>query len=100
MGWPLRSKDEGYRAQLTHKIRDKGGHEAYHLEASRNLSFPFLPRVPHFSFNNRVVLVITAYGPRAISGGTTCGKQRIGDVNKVPLLDNKVSVLLGICMKD
>ena len=44
--------------------------------------FPFLPRVPCFSFNNRAVLVITAYGPRAISGGTACGKQGMGGMNK------------------
>ena len=33
--------DEGYRAQLIHTNRDKGGHEAYHIEASRNFSYSF-----------------------------------------------------------
>ena len=32
LGW-------GSRAQLTHNDRDKGGHEAHDLEASRNFSF-------------------------------------------------------------
>ena len=35
----LRSYQEGSRAQLTHIDRDKGGHEAQGLEASRNFSF-------------------------------------------------------------
>ena len=29
-----------------------------------------------------MVLVIIAYGPRAISGGTACGKQGMGGANK------------------
>ena len=41
-----RSYDGGSQAQLTHNDRDKGGHEAHDLEASRNFSFPILPRVP------------------------------------------------------
>ena len=68
-----RSYDGGSRAQLTHNDRDKGGHEAHDLESSRILSFPLLPRVPHFSSSNRAVQVRTAYGLRAISGGTACG---------------------------
>ena len=67
MRWPLRSYDEGSRAQLTHNSGDKGGHEAYHLEALRNFSFSFLPMVPRFSLNDRVVLVRNTYGLRAIS---------------------------------
>ena len=39
MRWPLRSEDEGYQAQLTHNDRDKGGHEAHDLEASRKFYF-------------------------------------------------------------
>ena len=35
----LRSYHGGSRAQLTHNDRDKGGHEAHDLEASRNFSF-------------------------------------------------------------
>ena len=35
----LRSYDGGSRAQLTHNDRDKGGHKAQVLEASRNFSF-------------------------------------------------------------
>ena len=35
----LRSYDEGSQAQLTHNDKDKGGHEARDLEASRNFSF-------------------------------------------------------------
>ena len=61
------------QAQLTHNDRDKGGHEAHDLEASRNFFFPFLPRVLCFSFNDRAVLVRNSYGLRAISGATTCG---------------------------
>ena len=42
MRWPLRFYDEGSQAQLTHNVRDKEGHEAHDLEASRNLCFfPF-----------------------------------------------------------
>ena len=74
MRWPIRYYDGGSRAQLTHNDRDKGGHEDHHLQASRNFSFSFLPRILLFSFNDRVVLVRNAYGLRAISGGTTCGQ--------------------------
>ena len=35
----LRSYQEGSRAQLTHIDRDKGGHKAQVLEASRNFCF-------------------------------------------------------------
>ena len=35
----LRSYHGGSRAQLTHNDRDKVGHEAHDLEASRNFSF-------------------------------------------------------------
>ena len=35
----LRSYQEGYQIQLTHIDRDKGGHEAHVLEASRILFF-------------------------------------------------------------
>ena len=35
----LRSYHGGFQAQLTHNDRDKGGHEAHDLEASRNFSF-------------------------------------------------------------
>ena len=48
--------------------------EAYHLEASRSSLFPFLPRVMRFSFYDRAVLVITAYGLRETRGGTACGQ--------------------------
>ena len=37
--WPLISYDGGSQVQLTHNDRDKGGHEAYDLEASRNFYF-------------------------------------------------------------
>ena len=37
--WPLRSYDGRSHAKLTHYDRDKGGHEAHDLEASRNFSF-------------------------------------------------------------
>ena len=83
---------------MTHNDRDKRGHEAHDIEASRIFFFPILPRVPLFSFNDRAVLVRNAYGLRVISGGTACGQQGIGNANKVPLLDNKVSVVLGISM--
>ena len=62
--------------------------------------FPFLPRVPYFSLNDRAVLVRNAYGLRAISGGTSCGQQGIGDANKVPLMDNRGSAMLGISMEN
>ena len=40
----LRSYDGGSQSQLTHNVRDKRGHEAHDLEASRNLPFfPFYP---------------------------------------------------------
>ena len=40
----LRSYDGGSQAQLTQNDRDKGGHEAHDLEASRNsYFFPFYP---------------------------------------------------------
>ena len=61
--------------------------------------FSFLPMVPCFSFNYRVVLVKNAYGLRAISGGIACGQQGIGGANKVLLLDNRESMVLGIFMK-
>ena len=41
----IRSYQEGSQAQLTQIDRDKGGHEAHVLEASRILFFPILPRV-------------------------------------------------------
>ena len=44
--------------------------------------FPFLPRVLCFSFSDRAVLEITAYGLRAIRGGTACGQQSRGSANK------------------
>ena len=44
--------------------------------------FPFLPRVPCFSFNNRAVLVITAYGPRAMGSGTACGQPMKDSVSR------------------
>ena len=75
---------------------DKGGHEAYHLEASRNFSFSLFTQGTVFSFNDRAVLVINAYGLRAISGGTASGQQGIDGVNKVPLLVKWESVVLGI----
>ena len=53
---------------------DKGYLEDYHLEALRSFSFPLLPRVPRFSFYDRAVLVITAYGSRVTGSGTTCGQ--------------------------
>ena len=34
-----RSYQEGSQAQSTHIDRDKGGHMAHNLEASRNISF-------------------------------------------------------------
>ena len=46
-----------------------------------------------------MVLVITAYEPRAISGGTICVQQGIGGANKVPLMDKGSRAVLGICMK-
>ena len=58
--------------------------------------FPFLPRVPRFSFNDRAVLVRNAYGLRAISSGTTCGQKGVGGANNVPLLDNRESAVLSI----
>ena len=41
----LTSYQEGSQLQPTHIDRDKGGHEAHDLEASRNSLFPILPRV-------------------------------------------------------
>ena len=73
MRWPLRSYNGGYRDQLIYNYRDKGGHKAHDLEALRIFSFSFFPRVPRFSFNDKVVLVRNAYGLRALSGGTACG---------------------------
>ena len=58
--------------------------------------FLILPRVPLFSFYDKAVQVRNAYGLRAISSGTTCGQQGIGDVNKIPLLDNRESAVLSI----
>ena len=55
MRWPLRSYDEGSRAQLTHNDMDKGGHEAHDLEVPRNLYFSHLPRVLTFFFYDRAV---------------------------------------------
>ena len=44
MRWLLRSYDEGSRAQLTHNVKDKGGHKAHDLEALRKfLFFLFYP---------------------------------------------------------
>ena len=40
------------------------------------------------------------YGPKTIGSGTTYGKQDIGGVSKVPLMDNKESVVLSIFMKN
>ena len=50
-----RSYDGGYRAQLTRNDRDIGGHKAHEIEASRNFSFPILPRVLLFFSYDRVV---------------------------------------------
>ena len=60
--------------------------------------FPILPRVPLFSYYERVVQVRTAYGPKAKGGGTTYGKQDIGGANKVPLMVNRESAVLSIFM--
>ena len=78
---------------MTHNSRDKGGHEAYHLEASRNISFSLFTQ-------GTVFLVRNAYGLRAIRDDTTCGQQGIGGANKVPLLDKGASAVLGIFMAD
>ena len=61
--------------------------------------------VPHFtqgttfSSYDRVVQVKSTYGPKAISGGTTYGKQDTGSTRKVPLMDNEESTVLSIFMK-
>ena len=46
-----KSYDGGSRAQLTHNDRDKGGHEAHDIEASRNFSFS------HFTQGNTFLLL-------------------------------------------
>ena len=62
--------------------------------------FPILPRVPLLSSYDRAVQVKNTYRPKAISGGTSYGKQDIGGARKVPLLDNEESMVLIIFMKD
>ena len=99
MRWPLRSYDGGSQAQLTHNDRDKRGHEAHDLEASRIFSFSHLPRVPLFSFYDRAIQVRNTYGPRAISGGTAYGQQGIGGASKVLLMDKGESTVLSLFMK-
>ena len=44
----LISYQKGSRAQLTHIDRDKGGHEAHVLEASRNFPFSHFTQVTTF----------------------------------------------------
>ena len=44
--------------------------------------FTLLPKVPRFSFYDRAVLVITAYGPRVTGIGTACGQPMKSDVNR------------------
>ena len=39
-----------------------------------------------------------AYGPKAVGGGTTYGKQDEGTARKVPLMVHKESVVLSIFM--
>ena len=51
----LRSYHGGSQAQLTHNDRDKEGHEAHDLEASRNFYFSILPRVPLFVSYDRAI---------------------------------------------
>ena len=52
----IRSYQEGSRLQPNHIDRDKGGHEAHVLEASRILFFfPFLQRAPSLVPYDRVV---------------------------------------------
>ena len=93
MRWPPRSYDGGSRAQLTHNVRDKRSLE-------KPLFFPILPRVSPFASYDREVQVKNAYGPKAISGGTTYGKKDIGSASKVPVMVNRESVVLSIFMKD
>ena len=47
-----------------------------------------------------MVQVRNAYGLRAISGGTACGKQGISGASKVPLMDKEESAVLSVFMKD
>ena len=61
--------------------------------------FPILHRVPLFASYDREVQVKNSYGPKAISGGTAYGKQGTGGVIKVPLMDNKESMVLSLFMK-
>ena len=61
--------------------------------------FPILPRVPTFSSYDKAVQVKNAYGPKAISGGTTYGKQDTGGASKVPLMVNREIAVLSIFMK-
>ena len=57
--------------KLTHNDRDKGGHEAQDLEASRNFRlFPILPKVPLFFPYDKEVYMRTALRPKTICGGT------------------------------
>ena len=62
--------------------------------------FPILPRVPLFSSYDREIQVRTAYGTKAIGGGTSYGKQDIGGASKVPLMVNRESAVLSIFIKD
>ena len=98
MRWPLRSYDGGSQAQLTHYDRDKGGRDAHDLEASRNFSFPILPKVPLFSSYDKAVQVKNAYGPKAKGVGTAYCKQDIGGANKVPLMVNRESAVQSVFM--
>ena len=45
-------------------------------------TFKQMPRVPRFSFYDRAVLVITAYGPRVMGGGTAYGQLMKGGVSR------------------
>ena len=71
------------------------------IQKPREMSlFPILPRVPLFSSYDREIQDRTAYGPKAICGGTAYGKQDTGGASKVPLMVNMESVVLSIFMKD
>ena len=95
---PLRSYDGGSRSQLTHNDRDKGGHQAHDLEASRNFSFS------HFTQGTTFILLWQSglgkkhLWTKVTGDGTAYGKQDAGGMSKVPLMVNKESAVLSIFM--
>ena len=83
---------------MTHNDRDKGGHKAHNLEASRIFSFSILPRVPLFFSYDRAVYMRNAYGPKTTGGRTTYGKEGTGGASKVPLMGHRKNAVLSFFM--